>query len=129
MDTVQLLSFVVCLVFFVVVIDFIRRGLLKEKYSVLWLASVAVIMVLSLWKGLLHSVSAMVGVAYPPSLLFLVAFMFVLIMLLHYSVVISVLTDRNKILSQEMALLKAAFKGLKSESESDDSDNVKETDK
>jgi hypothetical protein len=49
-------------------------------------------------------------VAYPPSLLFLVAFAFVLLILLHYSVVISILHEKSKTLAQELALLKAALK-------------------
>lgn len=111
MQVVQIIALLISFVFLLVVIDFIRRGLLKEKYSILWLASIFAIMVLSLWKGLLDRVAEFVGVAYPPSLLFLVAFAFVLLILLHYSVVISVLTDRTKTLAQEIALLKAALNG------------------
>src|SRR3990170_292306 len=96
-------------IFAFLVIDFIRRGLLKEKYSVLWLALVFVIGVLGLWRGLLDRISLSLGISYPPSLLFLVAFLFVLLILFHYSVVISVLTERNKTLAQEIALLKDAM--------------------
>ncbi|MBI5598766.1 MAG: DUF2304 domain-containing protein [Deltaproteobacteria bacterium] len=110
MQTVQIISLIIALVFFGAVIDFIRRGLLKEKYAVLWLASTLAVAVLSVWKGLLDSVASVLGVAYPPSLLFLVAFLFVLFILFHFSVVLSVLTERNKVLTQEITLLKAAFK-------------------
>jgi hypothetical protein len=106
----QIISFAVSVLLLVVVIDFIRRGLLKEKYSILWLASIFAIAVFSLWRGLLHKVAEIVGVAYPPSLLFLVAFAFVLLILLHYSVVISILHEKSKTLAQELALLKAALK-------------------
>ena len=107
MQTVQVISVIIALALFSAVIDLIRRGLLKERYSVLWLASIFAIMALSVWKGLLDRIAQMVGVAYPPSLLFLVAFLFVLVILLHFSVVISIFTERNKILTQEVSLLKA----------------------
>lgn len=107
MQTVQIISIIIALALFSAVIDLIRRGLLKERYSVLWLASIFAIMALSVWKGLLDRIAQMVGVAYPPSLLFLVAFLFILIILLHFSVVISIFTERNKILTQEISLLKA----------------------
>jgi hypothetical protein len=110
MQTVQIISLAVSGFFLVAVIDFIRRGLLKEKYSILWLTSIFATMALSLWEGLLHKFAEVAGVAYPPSLLFLVAFAFVLLILLHYSVVISVLTEKNKTLAQELALLKASFR-------------------
>jgi len=104
---VQVISVIIALALFSAIIDLIRRGLLKERYSVLWLASIFAIMALSVWKGLLDRIAQMVGVAYPPSLLFLVAFLFVLVILLHFSVVISIFTERNKILTQEVSLLKA----------------------
>jgi hypothetical protein len=46
-----------------------------------------------------------VGVAYAPSALFLVALGFVLILLLHYSLVISALHDQTKVLAQRVGLL------------------------
>jgi hypothetical protein len=110
MQSVQIISLTVSLLLLVVVIDFIRRGLLKERYSILWLASIFAIAVFSLWRGLLHKVSEIAGVAYPPSILFLLAFAFVLLILLHYSVVISILHEKSKTLAQELALLKAALK-------------------
>jgi len=106
----QIFSIIGSLVLFAIVIDFIRRGLLKEKYSVLWLASAVVIMALSVKKELLDSIAAWLGIAYPPSLLFLVAFIFVLLITLHFSVVISLLHEKNKAIAQELALMKNALK-------------------
>ncbi len=103
---VQLISIIVVIILFVLVIDFIRRGLLKEKYSVLWLALIAVVGLFAVWRELLDWAAMVVGVKYPPSLLFLMAFAFVLLILLHFSVVISVLTERNKKLAQEVAIIK-----------------------
>ncbi len=103
---IQILSIAISLILFIAVIDLIRRGLLKEKYSVLWLVSMFFVIVLAVWKELLNRVSVLIGVAYPPALLFLVAFLFVILILLHYSVAISSLSERNKLLAQEIALLK-----------------------
>jgi hypothetical protein len=110
MDLYQVLSILASLALFAFVIDFIRRGLLKEKYSVLWLAATLAITVLAVKKSLLDTIARQLGVAYPPSLLFLVAFVFVLLIMLHFSVVISILHEKNKILAQELTLLKNAFK-------------------
>lgn len=106
----QIFSIIGSLVLFAIVIDFIRRGLLKEKYSVLWLAAAVVIMALSVKKELLDSIAGRLGIAYPPSLLFLVAFIFVLLITLHFSVVISLLHEKNKAIAQELALMKNALK-------------------
>lgn len=93
------------------VIDLIRRRRLKEQYALLWLASSTLLLALSIWKGLLDKISHMVGVAYPPSLLFFVAFLFLLLIVLHYSVVISALSEKNKKLAQEIGILKARGQG------------------
>ncbi len=106
----QIFAILGSITLFALVMDFIRRGLLKEKYSVLWLAAAIVITVLSLKKELLDWIARKLGIAYPPSLLFLVAFIFVLLITLHFSVVISILHEKNKALSQELALLRLALK-------------------
>lgn len=108
----QILSILISIALFAFVIDFIRRGLLKEKYSVLWLACTVVIFILSVKKDLLDMIAGFLGVAYPPSLLFLVAFVFVLLILFHFSVVISIFHEKNKSLTQEIALLKNMIEKL-----------------
>jgi hypothetical protein len=90
----------------VVVIEMIRRGRLKEKYALLWLFAGAVLLVLSVSRGLLEYVSFLVGIYYPPSFLFLLAFLFLLLITLHFSSVISGLSEKNKQLAQELALLR-----------------------
>ena len=111
MSIVNVACVIASLLLFGFVIDFIRRNLLKEKYSVLWLALSLVVLVLSLWASLLDKLASMVGIAYAPSLLFLVAFVFILLILLHFSVVISILYDKNKSLAQELTLLRHEMEG------------------
>ncbi|MFQ5736830.1 MAG: DUF2304 domain-containing protein [Thermodesulfobacteriota bacterium] len=106
----RIFSIIGSVALFALVIDFIRRGLLKEKYSVLWLASSVVIAALSIKKELLDYIARLFGIAYPPSLLFLVAFIFVLLITLHFSVVISIQHEKNKRTAQELALLREAMK-------------------
>ena len=45
-----------------------------------------------------------IGIAYPPTALFVLGSLFILIVLLHYSTVISRLSDQNRILAQRLAL-------------------------
>ena len=106
----QILSILGSLALLGFVIDFVRRGLLKEKYSVLWLACSMAILILSVQKGLLDLLAGYLGIAYAPSLLFLVAFLFILLIMLHFSVVISILHEKNKSLTQELTLLQEAIK-------------------
>jgi hypothetical protein len=89
----------------VVIFELIRRKHLMERYAILWLVLGITILVLAAWKGLLTTLSHAAGIYYPPAALFAVAFLFVLALLLHFSIVLSRLSDQNKILAQRLALL------------------------
>ena len=89
-----------------VVLELIRSRRLRERYALLWLATGVVLLVLSAWRGGLNTIAGWVGVTgYPPAVLFAVATLFILVVLLHYSTVISKLADQNAILAQRLALL------------------------
>lgn len=111
MQSVQIIAITFSLSILIAIVDLIRRGRLKEQYSLLWLASSGVLLFLSIWRGLLDKMAQLVGVAYPPSLLFLIAFIFLLLIVLHFSVIISSLSEKNKKLAQEIGLLKARGQG------------------
>jgi hypothetical protein len=98
---VILLAVLVCGLIF----ELVRRKRLMERYAILWLLAGITILVLGLWKGLATKLSHAVGIYYPPSFLFAVAFVFVLAMLVHFSTTISRLSDQNKMLAQRLALL------------------------
>ena len=106
MDLLKILSIVASGSVFVLVIELIRRGRLKERYSLLWLFASGVLLVLSSSRYMLELFSHMVGIYYAPSFLFLLAFLFLLLITLHFSVVISGLSEKNKQLAQELALLR-----------------------
>jgi hypothetical protein len=90
---------------FGLIFELVRRKHMMERYAILWLLAAITVLVLALWQGLLTDLSHAVGIYYPPSALFAVAFVFVLAMLVHFSTTISRLSDQNKILAQRIALL------------------------
>ena len=96
-----------------IVLELIRGRRLKERYALLWLVTGVVLLVLSAWRGGLNTIAEWLGVSgYPPAILFAAAIMFVIAVLLHYSTVLSRLTDDNVLLAQELALLRARLDAL-----------------
>jgi hypothetical protein len=89
----------------IVVLEAVRRRRLLERYALLWLLSALVLLVLAVWRNLLEVLASWVGIASPPNALFFVAFGFVLVLLFHFSLVVSRLTDQTKVLAQRLALL------------------------
>jgi ABC-type uncharacterized transport system YnjBCD permease subunit len=89
-----------------VVLELIRSGRLRERYAILWLVTGVVLTALSAWRGGLNTIARWIGVStYPPAVLFAVGILFILAVLLHYSTVISRLSDQNVVLAQRLALL------------------------
>ena len=89
-----------------VVLELIRGRRLKERYALLWLATGTVLLVLSAWRGGLNTIAGWLGIGtYPPAILFAAATLFIILVLLHYSTVLSRLTDENVLLAQRLGLL------------------------
>ena len=110
----QLLAIVVTGGLFVLVFELVRQRRLLERYALLWLFSSAVLLGLSIWRGALEELASAVGIFYAPSALFAVAFGFVLVLLLHFSLVISRLAEQTKILAQRVGLLQHEVDELRS---------------
>jgi hypothetical protein len=103
------LAIAVTLALLLLVFELVRRKRLSERYAILWLLAAITLFVLAAWKGLLTSLSYDVGIAYPPSALFAVAIGLIAMILLHFSLAVSRLSDQNKILAQRLALLQQRF--------------------
>ena len=108
MDISLMMLAVFNLLIFLSVIELVRRRKLKEKYSILWLCAALVMIFFSLSRELLHSAARLLGIQYPPSLIFLIAFLFLIIINIHFSVVISELSDKNKTLARELAIMSSS---------------------
>jgi len=106
MDLLKILAIAGSSALLFIVVELIRRGRLKERYSLLWLLAGVVLLLLSSSRNALEFLSHYVGIFYPPSFLFLIAFLFLLLITLHFSVVISGLSENSKKLAQELALLR-----------------------
>jgi hypothetical protein len=103
---VSIVGAIASVLLILVVLELVRGRRLKERYALLWLATGVVLLVLSIWRDGLNTIAGWAGVtSYPPAVLFAVAMLFILLVLLHYSTVISKLTDENVDLAQRIALL------------------------
>jgi hypothetical protein len=102
---IQILSIIGSSVLLVVILELVRRRRLLERYALLWLFSAIVLLALAIWRGLLEDIARAVGIVSPPNALFFIAFAFVLVLLLHFSIAVSRHADQTKVLAQRLALL------------------------
>lgn len=111
---VYMLSMMFCLLFLFGTIELIRRRKLQEQYALLWLLLALVMSSFSMFPRTLDRISALVHIAYAPSLLFLLGLLFSLALILHLTIVISKLHRRVTRLVQELALLDERVKEKRS---------------
>jgi hypothetical protein len=90
---------------FLGIIELVRRRKLREEYSFIWLIAGFMFVLLALDNGILVFVSQIVEIAVPINTLFFLALMFVMLLLLYFSLRISSLTTQVKNLAQQIALL------------------------
>jgi len=97
--------------------ELIRKNRLREEYAILWLFSGVVVLVFSLWPEFLLSqfFARITGIFYLSAVV-VITFLFLLLIVLHFSVVISKLTNQNKDLAQRFAILELELKEFKKRS-------------
>ena len=88
-----------------IVLELVRRRRLREEYSLLWLLTGLILIVLTVWSAPLDLLASLTGI-FRPTALFIVAGVFFMALLLYYSTVLTRLADQTKALAQEIALLR-----------------------
>src|SRR3990172_162419 len=101
---VSIAGAIASLILIAVILELIRSRRLRERDALLWLPTRTVLLALWAWRGGLNTIAGWFGVTgYPPAVLFAVATLFIILVLIHYSTVISKLTDENVDLPQPIA--------------------------
>ena len=90
-----------------VVLELVRRRRMKEEYSWLWIATACGMLVLSSWYGLIERLTHLIGAVTVTTTLFLCGLIFLLLISIHFSTVISRLTQQVRRLTQELAIVTA----------------------
>lgn len=116
----QIAAVIVAGIFLGVVLELVRRRRLVERYALLWMLAAVAMLVLAVWRDGLNTLADAVGVHSPPNALFLVALGVVFILLLHFSIATSRLSEETKILAQEVARLDAAARAARQASANGD---------
>ena len=114
-DRSTILTVGAALIALLVVLELVRRRHLSEEYSLLWLGTALVMLVLGLWRDLLHGLAELVNIYDPTNLLFMLAALFLMLIQLVFSTVITRLTKENKETAQQLALLRLEIAELRRE--------------
>lgn len=111
-------ALVIAIVMVLTVLQMLRQGKLREKYTVLWLVVGGLTIVLGFFPQLLDWAASLVGIRVPANLLFALAIVLLVGVGLHVSRELTILEDETRILAEEVAILRASVDALHSAADS-----------
>jgi hypothetical protein len=114
----QLVGIVGVVLALVLIVELVRRRKLRTAYSLLWLFTGFVVLLLVLWSDLVEGLAQLLGVRSPGSMLFAAGILFALLILLEHSLALSILWYHKKCLAQENALLEWRVRQIEAQIES-----------
>jgi len=103
--TASLLAGITAVITFVFVFSLLRRGILREKYAVLWLFFSGAALFFAVFPSILVRLAALIGVAAPVNLLFFVTVVLLVLVSVQLSYELSRHEARIRRLAEEVALL------------------------
>ncbi len=99
---------VASLFFLLFVLELVRRRKIGERFSLLWIiVAVAMTVAASVGFPLLFRLAPLLGIVYPATALFLLAFLGLTCLSIYFTVILSQLSQQNRLLAQKVALLEA----------------------
>ncbi len=102
---IRIISILVCIFLVAYVFELVRRKHLNEEYSMGWLITGTMMLILSVSEDLLTLISNLVGATLFTSTLFFFGLMFLMVICLHFSIRISALTNQVRTLTQHLGIL------------------------
>jgi hypothetical protein len=112
-DLVQIIAISISVALLLLVLELVRRRKLTEEYSFIWIGCSVALILLSLWRNILHTAASAIGIYYPPAVLILVLGFFVFVGSLYFSVVVSRQRQQIEHMVEELALLEADVRRLR----------------
>ena len=108
----QVLVVVVAAIGVLGILWMVRRGQLKERFALLWMAIAAGLVVLVAVRPWLDRLSETVGIRSGTTTLFAAAILFLVGLILHLSVLVSAHEEKVRDLAEDVALLRAEVEDL-----------------
>ena len=95
-----------------VILELIRRRYLRERYALIWIILGTLFLIISIRMDILYGLAEVLGFSVPSNALFFFGILFLLLISLGLSVITSRLAEKNRVLTQEVVLLKRRFDDL-----------------
>ena len=92
-------------VLFISIIVLLRHRKINLKYTLLWLLSAFILLIITIFPQIIYFLSELIGVQIPINLVFIFTGMFLILIILSLTVIVSKLNKKITELTQSIALL------------------------
>ncbi|MEG1433585.1 DUF2304 domain-containing protein [Eubacterium sp.] len=99
-------------VYLMIIINMLRKKNLNLRYTLIWLLSAFVMLVVTVFPKIIDSLAIIIGIINPVNVVFFLEAMFVLLILLSLTTIVSHLNERNRKLIQSVSLLEKRVREL-----------------
>jgi hypothetical protein len=103
---------VAAVAFSVVILELIRTHRLQERYSLLWFATAVIMLLVAAWPTVLSEPGSLLGIQTPGLAVFAVAFLAIILLMLHLTATVSRQGEHITQLAQELAVERAHRQAL-----------------
>ena len=124
----RLIMATILLIGFVIIINMVRKKSLDLRYALIWLALIAMILVIVIVPGLLGVITHFLGIYDAMNMVFFMGFVFLIVVTFFLTAALSRNSNRIKALTQQVALLEKQVRdesvkvSLKYEASSEDAE-------
>lgn len=108
------------IVLLLIIVELVRRKYLRERYALIWIVTGSLFLLLSVKEVILYKISDILGFSLPVNALFFFGILFLILIVMGLSVVTSRLAEKNRMLTQEVVLLKKRIGDLETSHQMDD---------
>jgi hypothetical protein len=114
-DRIQVAAIAGSLILLALVLELTRRRRLSDDYALTWIACAIGLLAIAVFRGALDRIALWLGIFYPPAVLLLALIVLFFVAALNFSMVVSRQRRQIERLIQEVAILEAELRALRSE--------------
>lgn len=115
--TLRIVLIIALIIYFAIVLIFLKNKTLELRYTLLWLVAGVALAILVTWPQLLSRCVALIGIQSNMNGLFVMAFAFVIMIMMSLTSIVSKQANKIKILVQELAIMDRKIRELEKDKE------------
>jgi hypothetical protein len=118
---VQIFFIIAIVTYLIFIIHLLKKKKLNLKYTLLWLIAGVVLLIVTIFPNLMYSISNILGIKTPVNSALILASMFIIVILITITSIVSGLNNNLRVLTQEVALLEKRIRELSQKNDNEDS--------